>query len=84
VTLAVAAEAAKELLRTALLAKLACDLEDPALARRAAREASRHARLLSGLDFPAYDTGDEPLPDVGDLLDVLSPPCAADDEAVPA
>ena len=45
--------ASTELLRTAALAKLATDLRDPALARRAAREAVTHARLLAGLDYPA-------------------------------
>ncbi len=44
--------AAQELLRTALLARLAVDLDDPALARRAATAAVRHARLLAGLSWP--------------------------------
>lgn len=77
--------AAEELLRTALLAKLAVDLQDPVLARRAARRAVLSGRLLSGLDFPAFvslDEEDSDLPDVQDLLDVLHPersaePCGA-------
>lgn len=66
--------AAEELLRTALLAKLAVDLQDPVLARRAARRAVLSGRLLSGLDFPALvslDEEDSDLPDVQDLLDLL-------------
>lgn len=51
-TAALAATAARNLLKVSLLAKLAVDLQDPALARRAAREAQTHARLLAGLDFP--------------------------------
>lgn len=49
-----ASRAALELLRTALLAKLAVDLQDPALAHRAAREALAQAGLLHALDFPPY------------------------------
>lgn len=56
----VASVCAHELLRTALLAKLAVDLQDPRLARRAAREALAQARLLSGLDFLAYEDEDDP------------------------
>lgn len=76
---ALALSTAQELLRTALLSKLAVDLEDPVLARRAARCAAESARLLSGLDFPAHvdeDQADEDaagLPDVGDLLEALRP-----------
>lgn len=51
---------ARELLRTALLVKLAVDLADPVLARRAARQAAGHARLLSGLSVPPYaEPGDD-------------------------
>jgi hypothetical protein len=46
-----AISAAEDLLRTALLASFAVDLQDPVLARRAAREALSSARLLCGLDF---------------------------------
>ncbi len=78
--LAAAASSVGELLRAALVAKLAVDLEDPVLARRAARLAAGHAQVLSRLDFPAHSKEDddvlsEPdvqpdvqLPDVGDLL----------------
>jgi hypothetical protein len=68
-----AASTAFELVRTALVAKLAVDLGDPVLARRAARYAQSSARLLGGLDFPAEV--DEPqrdvehLPEVDDLLE---------------
>ncbi len=41
-------DAADELVRTALLARLALDLDDQPLARRAALEAASHARLLAG------------------------------------
>ncbi len=65
----------RKLLRTALLAKLAVDLEDPALARRAARYAQTSAHLLAGLDFPPHDDREEPddqaLPEVEDLLERL-------------
>lgn len=86
VSLDLATTAAWQLLRTALLAKLAVDLEDPALARRAAREALTHARLLSGLDFPPgveddVHCGPRPLPTVGDLLERIHPP-SDDGEAV--
>ena len=59
-----------ELLRLALLAKLAVDLGDPVLCRRAARHAVTAARFLSGSDFPAYVNSDDTdaLPTVGDLL----------------
>lgn len=82
--------AATELLRTALLAKLAVDLQDPALARRAAREALTHARLLAGLDFPpdeedALHCGPR-LPTVEELLGRVypEPPRSVDDEGVVA
>lgn len=52
---------AGELLRAALLCKLALDLDDPRLARRAAREAAASARLLAGLNLhPAEPDGDTP------------------------
>ncbi len=60
-------DTAQELLRTALLAKLAVDLGDPALARRAARYAQSSAQLLAGLDIPTH-VDDEELPKVDDLL----------------
>jgi len=41
-------DAAHELVRTALLARLAVDLNDQPLARRVALEAAAHARLLAG------------------------------------
>lgn len=41
-------DAGRELVRTALLAQLALDLNDQPLARRAALEAAAHARLLAG------------------------------------
>ncbi len=41
-------DASHELVRTALLARLAVDLDDQPLARRAALEAAAHARLLAG------------------------------------
>jgi hypothetical protein len=64
-------DTAHELLRTALLAKLAVDLGDPQLARRAARYAQSSAKLLAGLDLPTYveDDDDESLPEVDDLLE---------------
>jgi hypothetical protein len=76
-------DTAHELLRTALLAKLACDLGDPALARRAARYAQSAAKLLAGLDLPTYveEDDDEPLPEVDDLLGVGGGPMIADDES---
>lgn len=46
-------ELAFELVRTALIAKLAVDLNDGELSRRAATEAAGHARLLAGLLLPA-------------------------------
>ncbi len=52
----VAAGTAEQLLRVALLTKLAIDLDDPALARRAASPAARHARLLAGLTWPKPDS----------------------------
>lgn len=62
------AQAATELVRTALLCKLALDLDDPSLARRAARQSAQHARLLAGLDCGLEGEGE--LPPVADLLDV--------------
>jgi hypothetical protein len=68
-----AVSTAFELVRTALLAKLAVDLGDPMLARRAARYAQSAAHLLAGLDFPPYDDREDPddqaLPEVEDLLE---------------
>jgi hypothetical protein len=60
-----------ELVRTALVAKLAVDLGDPVLARRAARYAQSSARLVAGLDFPAHveSDDDQALPEVDDLLE---------------
>ncbi len=57
------------------------DLEDPLLARRAARLAAGHAQVLSRLDFPAHSREDDDvlsehdvqLPDVGDLLALRHP-----------
>ena len=55
-----AAAAAHELLRTALLAKLAVDLGDPTLTRRAARLAHTAARLLAGMgDLPVHADPDD-------------------------
>lgn len=45
-----ATSSAFELLRVALLAEFAVDLDDPVLARRAAQQAASHSGLLSGLD----------------------------------
>ncbi len=61
---------AAELVRYALVAKLAVNLGDPPLARRAARYAESSARLLGGLEFPVHvdDDDDLPLPEVDDLL----------------
>ncbi len=59
---------AQELLRTALLARLAVDLDDPTLARWAASAATRHARLLAGLTWPTPDSDEVrglTLPDAG-------------------
>jgi hypothetical protein len=67
-----AATATFDLLRCALLAKLAADLGDPALTRRAALEAAGHARLLAGRGHtPEAATA---LPEVDDLLLQLAPP----------
>ncbi len=75
--LAAAASSVGELLRAALVTKLAVDLEDPVLARRASRLAAGHAQVL---DFPAHSKEDDDddvrsesesdiqPPDVGDLL----------------
>ncbi len=73
-SIALATTTAADLLRTALLAKLAVDLEDPALARRAARYAQTAAHLLAGLDFPPHVEGDDlddeqELPSLEDLLE---------------
>jgi hypothetical protein len=78
-----ASTTAAELQRTALLAKLAVDLGDPPLARRAARYAQSSARLLAGSDFPPHvdddcddcdhdhDHDHQSLPEVDDLLERL-------------
>jgi hypothetical protein len=72
-----------ELVRTALVAKMAVDLGDPVLARRAVRYAQSSAQLLAGLDFPADVDGDgsddEALPEVDDLLERM--PSRAEVEA---
>lgn len=80
---------AADLLRLALLARLATQLDDPRLARRAARDAQAAAHLLAGLDWPArpgLDDGpdDDPaLPSVGVLLEqVHGVPVEVDDLAV--
>lgn len=52
-------DVALDLVRCSLIVKLAVDLEDPALVRRAAGQAAGAARLLAGLDLP-----DDPDPDV--------------------
>ncbi len=74
---------AAELLRTALLAKRAVDLQDSALAGRAARYAASSAHLLAGLDVPTYDDSedvdDQELPEVDDLLERM--PSRAEVEA---
>jgi len=82
-----AAAAAFDLLRTALLAKLAVDLDDPVLSRRAATEAAGHARLLAGLDYPPAVDDDAVHAEVVDgqplevLLRRLYPPAVVlDDE----
>lgn len=62
--------AAGDLLRAAMTVKLALDLDDPRLARRAAREAAALARLLAGLDVGEHLV-DVDLPDVADLLEQL-------------
>jgi hypothetical protein len=59
-----------ELVRVSLLCKLALDLDEPVLARRAARHAVTAARELAEMDVP---TDAEPLPEVDDLLDRLRP-----------
>lgn len=56
----------RELVRTALLAKLAVDLGHPALVRQAASDALEHARHLFKLDW----TG-EPEPRPPSLFEVL-------------
>lgn len=68
-----------------LVAKLAVDLDDPTLARRAATEAAEHARQLAGLDLPAPEDDDTHASDmhgltVGRLLRRLYPPVTEDDE----
>jgi hypothetical protein len=64
------ADLAQELIRLALLARLALELGDPDLARRAARYAVPVVRLLAGLDDGTH-LG--PLPEVDDLLAQLRP-----------
>lgn len=74
---------ALELLRLALLAKLAVDLQDPALAHRAAREAMAQAGLLHALDFPSYvdeADDDEDLPELDELLVAAYPPAEPHDD----
>ncbi len=62
-----------ELVRTALVAKMAVDLGAPVLARRTARYAQSSVRLLAGLDISAHpdedDDEDRALPEVEDLLE---------------
>ena len=79
----VAGSTATDLLRFAMVAKLATDLGDPVLARRAARYAVSSAHLLAGLDWQPEAQEDEdddtaPLPAVDELLEQLRP---ADDDA---
>lgn len=86
-SLDLAAVEATELLRTALLAKLAVDLEDPVLARRAARQSLAHARLLSGLEFPPHvdtDEGGARMPELDDLLTRRYPAATDKTKEVPA
>lgn len=71
---------ARELLRTALLCKLAIDIGDPVLAGRAARRAATSARLLGGMDLPAYVDPDDDLPEVDDLL-VAKYPASTDQDS---
>jgi hypothetical protein len=70
-----AADTAHALLRAALVGKLAVDLGDPALSRRAAQQARASAQHLAGLDFP--DTrdwaGDDEPATVDQLLAELHP-----------
>ena len=53
-----------------MLAKLAVDLGDPMLTRRAARHAVGAAQRLALCDFPAYVDSDDSddLPTIADLL----------------
>ncbi len=60
----------QELIRLGLLARLALELDDPDLARRAARYALPVVRLLAGLDDGSPPG---PLPEVDDLLERLRP-----------
>lgn len=58
------------LVRCALVAKLAADLDDAVLVRLAARHAAEHARILAGLDVgPAAA-----LPNGEELLERRLPP----------
>jgi hypothetical protein len=61
---------AQELVRLALLARLALELGDCDLGRRAARYATPVVRLLAGLDD---GTPPGPLPEVQELLEQLRP-----------
>jgi ATP phosphoribosyltransferase regulatory subunit HisZ len=69
-----AADTAHALLRAALVGKLAVDLGDPGLSRRAAQQARASAQHLAGLDFPDTRdwTEDEPAT-VDQLLAELHP-----------
>jgi ATP phosphoribosyltransferase regulatory subunit HisZ len=70
-----AAASAHALLRAALVGKLAVDLGDPGLSRRAAQQARASAHHLAGLDFPDTRdwTGDDEPPTVDQLLAELHP-----------
>ncbi len=61
---------AQELVRLALLARLALELGDGDLARRASRYAAPVVRLLAGLEDDQPST---PLPEVENLLKRLRP-----------
>jgi hypothetical protein len=69
-----AADTAHALLRAALVGKLAVDLGDPHLSRRAAQQARASAQHLAGLDFPDTRdwTEDEPAT-VEELLAEIHP-----------
>lgn len=60
---------AEALVAAALVAKIAGDLNDPALVRQAALEALRHARLLAGTASGAAGA----LPELEDLLEQRYP-----------
>lgn len=60
--------AAADLLRTALTAKLAVNVGDPVLSRRASLQAAGHARLLAGLDVEARAAVVEPSASLAELL----------------